>query len=149
MCATVLLFLLVEGVCSRKSTEPLQFIKSLGRFILLGRFKHLEIPEGVYCSGKRILVASFRRKFHFLLAKRQIYLLIDPLEKPPAGSFIALHLQWSAIIVDGLALFAIFETQHNGGPSQGNNLISSYQVGLKLSTAYNFWSYLKFSHVHL
>lgn len=87
-----------RGICSRKSTEPLQFIKSLGRFLITWKIQTLGNSRGRILLGKKDSGGSFQTKLHFLLSKRQIYLLIDPLEKPPAGGFIALRLQWSAVI---------------------------------------------------
>lgn len=138
MCATVLLFLLVEGVCSRKSTEPLQFIKSLGRFLITWKIQTLGNSRGRILLGKKDSGGSFQTKIALSFIQKTNLFTYWPLGKTSSWWFHCIALTMVRRYIDGLTLFAMFETQHNCGPSQGNNLISSYQVGPKLFVAYNF-----------
>lgn len=70
MCATVLLFLLVEGVCSRKSREPLQFIKSLGRFHITWEIQTLGNSRGRILFGKKDSGGIFQTKISLSFSQK-------------------------------------------------------------------------------
>lgn len=92
MCATVLMFLLVEGVCSRKSTEPLQFIKSLGRFLITWKIQTLGNSRGRILLGKKDSGGSFQTKIALSFIQKTNLFTYWPLGKTSSWWFHCIAL---------------------------------------------------------